>query len=299
MQAISSAPRPISCVVIYSGHTRNPLAGSYHENIVKQIAMFTLLNEYRTVPWKVISVTGEQLVEALKKENIEETLLVVPAGQSSRLEKVFSVADAAFIKSEFLEKGGRGYFTCGAAYWISSKRIYKELCEENSEKRETMIKTSSLPLFEGIAEGPLCPYPGHKYKVGFYSDAVKVSHESEECTIFLSGGGSFLPEPTSNQKVRVLVRYPHAELIRLGKKAEECQKWENGALLASVGKGAVLLAMFHPYYGSQDIDAEAYEKAFPDCGTNWREVQGKLSPLDQRMHFFMKYMLGPLENREF
>lgn len=299
MHAISSAPHPITCVVIYSGHKGNPLGGSYHENIVKQIAMFTLLNEYRIKPWKVVSVDGEQLVEEIKKEKTEETLLVIPAGQSSRLEKVFSIADAAFIKNEFFEKGGRGYFTCGAAYWISSKRIYKEVCEENSEKRETMVKTSSLPLFEGTAEGPLCPFPGHKYKVGFYSDAVKVSHESEECTIFLSGGGSFLPEQKSDQKVRILVRYTHAELFRLGKKPEEFQKWENGAVLVSVGKGAVLLAMFHPYYGSQDIDAEAYEKAFPDCGTNWREVQKKLSPLDQRMHFFMTNMLRPLENREF
>lgn len=290
---------PISRVVIYSGHQKHELFGSYHENIVKQIGMFTHLNNHRIYPWKVISTSGEQLIETLKEGNSKETLLVIPAGQSSRLEKVFSIAEIAFIKDEFFAKGGRGYLTCGAAYWASSKRIYKELCEENSDKKETIVKHSTLALFDGIAEGPLCPFPGQKYKVGFYSDAVKVSHDLDDCTIFLSGGGSFLPQLNSEQKVRVLVRYPHSELIRLGKKPEECQKWENGALLVSVGKGAILLAMFHPYYGSQDINADAYERAFPDCGTDWKKVQERLSPLDKRMQFFMKHMLAPLENLEF
>lgn len=290
---------PISHVMIYSGHQKHPLFGSYHENIVKQMKMFEILNQQRENPWKITQIDGDELVEALQLQNPHATLLVVPAGQSSKLEQVFTVAQTTFLKENFFSNGGRGYFTCGAAYWITARRIYKEVCEERPEMKETLAKTSTLPLFEGTAEGPLCPFPGEKYKVGFYSDAVNVCSGVDRCTIFLSGGGSFILDSEKCQKVRVLVRYPHSELIRLGKKQEECTKWENSTLLVSIGKGAVVLSMFHPYYGAQDINAEVYERAFPDCGTDWKRVQGKLSPLDERLEFFKKHMLEPLEKGEF
>jgi hypothetical protein len=65
-----------------------------------------------------------------------------------------------------------------------------------------------------------------------------------------------------------------------------------------VGKGTALLSMFHPYYGPNDIDVEAYERTFPDCGTNWRAVQENLSPLDVRMRFVLNRMLFPLEDAD-
>ena len=306
MGPIKSCLSPIRHVLIYKGHVKNPLLGPFPGNVIKRINTFNELNRYREEYhqplWKVSAVAGEDLINTLKNENPKEALLVIPAGQSTTLDKVFSIAQTSFIKDTFLANGGRGYFNCGSAYWVSTKRIYNDLCEEQTQFRKPIIKTTNLPLFDGIAEGPLCPFPGKKYKAGFFSDAVKVVDENKhECTIYLSGGGSFIPSENSktNQKIKVLVRYPHSELRRLGKKIEECQKWENAAVLASVGQGAVLLSMFHPYYGPDDFNIETYEKMFPDCGTNWRAVKEKLSPLDIRMRFVLNGMLSELEAMNF
>ena len=150
---------PIKHVIIYKGHEKNPLFGPYPANIEKRIKMFNALNEYRREIqrpiWKVTSIAGEQIIDVLKDHNPKETLLVIPAGQSTNLDKVFSIAQTSFIKNEFFAKGGRGYFNCGSAYWVSEKRIYKDLCIEQPMECKTIIKTSNLPLFEGIAEGPL------------------------------------------------------------------------------------------------------------------------------------------------
>lgn len=290
----------IRSVIVYVGHLEHPLRGPYADNVTKQIDMFYILNRYRKAsgraPWKITSVAGEKLIEALEKSKQEETLLVIPAGQSSNLDKVFSVAQTSFIKHEFLAKGGgRLYATCGASYAMSQLREYDGLSTQNPKARQITIKQSVFPLFEGLAKGPLCPFPGAEYKVGFYSDAVTVTNGKENCTIYLSGGGSFFPYPTT-QKVKVLVKYLHSELHRLGKPMAECEDWENGTILANIGKGAILLSMFHPYYGPGDFDVEAYETAFPNCGTNWRAVRDNLSPLDVRMRFVLNSMLFPLED---
>lgn len=300
MNAIKNLTSHINKVVIYGGHKKNPLFGPYKENVEKRIQMFTLLNSYRERPWNVVAIAGEDLIQVLKQENPEETLLVIPAGESTRLDKVFAATETFFLKEDFFSKGGRGYFNCGSAYWVTAKRIYKDLCETSPEVRKPIVKTTNLSLFKGVAEGPLCPFPAKKYNVDFYSDAIDITGDFETCTFLLSGGGSFLiDEEKSDQQVKVLARYPHSELIRLGKKKEECSKWENAAVMAKVGRGAVILSMFHPYYGPTDIDVEAYEQALPDCGTNWRDVQRRLSPLDVRMQFVMRSMLGKLEAMDF
>lgn len=291
---------PIRNVLVYEGHLKSDVKGPYAENVIKQIAMFNILNSYREesgrLPWKVTAVPGEKLIKSLQESNPEETLLVIPAGQSSHLDKVFSPEQVDFIKNRFLAAGGgRLYATCGASYAMSKVREYNGLSTQNPQERELNIKRSVFPLFEGVARGPLCPFPGAQYKVGFYSDAVTVTNGRENCTIYLSGGGSFFPSPKA-QKVTVLVKYLPSELLRLGKSIEEYKEWENATLLAKVGKGAILLSMFHPYYGPQDIDVEAYEKAFPNCGTNWKEVRDNLSPLDVRMRFVLNSMLFPLED---
>jgi glutamine amidotransferase-like uncharacterized protein len=301
---ISNSIPFIKQVLVYRGHEKHPLLGPYPDNIQKRIAMFDLLNQYRAAAkkplWRVKTVAGEQLIDILKKERAEETLLVFPAGQSTRLDKVFTTAQTTFLQEEFFRKGGRGYFTCGSAYWVSAKRIYQDLCEEQPESRLPIMKTTQLPLFQGIAEGPLCPFPGKKYQVGFYSDAVRITDNTNECSIYLSGGGGFiLPQNSGTQKIRTLARYLPSELQRLGKKENEQPRWENAAIMASVDQGAVLLAMFHPYYGARDIDVELYERVFPDCGTNWREVHRKLSPLDMRMRFVLHSMLDKLEEMDF
>ncbi|NGX59292.1 MAG: hypothetical protein KR126chlam3_00440 [Chlamydiae bacterium] len=295
---------PIKAVMIYSGHTSAEVLGPYFENIAKRVEMFVSLNAFRKKiggePWQVKKASGEELIRALSSENPQETLLVIPAGQSTHLDKVFTTAQITFLKEEFFQKGGgRVYVNCGSAYWSSKERIYDDLSLEQPEKPKRIRKTSMLPLFEGTAIGPLCRFPAIKYKVGFFSDAVKVTNGSDLCTIFLSGGGSFILPEKSGQKLRVLLRYPRKELERHQKKGEELKAWENAAILTSVGKGAALMSMFHPYYGPQDIDTVRYERAFPDSGTNWREIHERLTPTDQRMHFVMKSMLLPLEDFAF
>jgi len=290
----------IQNVIVYKGHEKNDLLGPYAANIIKQEEMFNILNSYRErcgrPPWRVTSVAGEHLIEALQESNPKETLLVIPAGQSSNLDQVFSTEQTSFIRNKFLaEGGGRLYATCGASYMMSLVREYNGLCSQQPDQRELIVKRSVLPLFDGTAKGPLCPFPGKKYKVGYYSDAVQVTNGQDLCTIYLSGGGSFFPHE-SVQKVKVLVKYLNSELLRLGKQPNECKEWENATILAQVGNGAALLSMFHPYYGPQDIDIESYERAFPNCGTNWKVVKEKLSPLDERMQFVLKSMLFPLED---
>lgn len=294
----------IGTVVVYTGHRRAPVLGPYAGNVARRIQMFKDLNLYRSElgkrNWTVKTISGEELEGALKKEEPTSTLLVIPAGQSSNLEKVFSVSQTTFLRKEFFNLGGRGYFTCGASYWVSRVRKYNEICKGHLvEKPAKLVKQSTLPLFEGLSIGPLCPFPGGKYRVGFYSDAVEVTDGRSFCSIYLSGGGSFLPDLSSNQRVKVLVKYTESELIRLGVPKENIPKRENAAVMASVGKGAVLLSMFHPYYSSNDIDVELYERIFSGCGTNWREVHQKLSPVDVRMRFILHSMLNHLEEMQF
>ena len=276
MSILAHMPRePFRHIVIYAGHKANPLFGPYEANIQKRVAMFEYLNRFRAVPWTIETVDGDDLIPCLKGLRSEETLLVVPAGQSSRLDAVFSIAQTAFLKEAFFVKGGRGYFNCGSAYWVSEKRIFNDLYEESPEVKRPLIKTTHLPLFYGVAQGPLCPYPGKKYKVGFFSDAVRVTDGVNECSIYLSGGGGFIiPEKLANgERVTVLLRYCHSELTRHGISEEEIPNWENAAIMTSVGQGAALLSMFHPYYGPNDIDPETYQRVFPDCGTDWKKSQ--------------------------
>ena len=58
------------------------------------------------------------------------------------------------------------------------------------------------------------------------------------------------------------------------------------------------MTMFHPYYGSQDFDIERYEMHFSDCGTDWKAIHKKISPLFIRMEF-IKEMLDSLESMDF
>lgn len=162
-----------------------------------------------------------------------------------------------------------------------------------------MIKPSKITLFHGIAIGPYCPFPGNKYQPGFFSDAVETTDGKNNCTFYLSGGGGFIvPKKTdSGQKVKILLRYPHHELLRLGKKKEDLTRWENAAIMVSVGSGAALLSMFHPY--QDPVDVERYTRAFPNCGTDWATVSKKLSPLEMRMQFAYTSMISKLESMDF
>ncbi len=287
---------PIERVVVYTGH-KHPLLGPYAESIKKRIEMLKELNIYREErgrkPWRVEESSGEDLVETLY--NPKRTLLVIPAGESTRLDQVFSADQLHFIQHDFFEKGGRGYFNCGSAYWASKTRVYNDLCSEQPTQRKLLVKKSRIPLFNGITSGPICTHPSPSYKVGFFSDAVKVTSQNSSCTFLLSGGGSFHPKK-GDLNVRVLAKYPHAELIRCGKSPDECADLENAAILVRIQRGAALLWMVHPYYSSQDLDPERYEQTFPGSGTNWKRIVQNLSSKEHRMNFVLEKFLFPLED---
>ncbi len=294
----------ISHVKVYAGHPTRPAFGPYRDSIEKRVKMLADLNFLRQMdqrrPWEIERVHGEHLTAALNRCDPQNTLLVMPAGESTKLDQVFTQEETDFLLNDFFARGGRGYFTCGAAYWASSKRIYKDLCEEQPRHAQTIVRQSKLPLFLGTAEGPLCPYPGKEYKVGFYSDAVNVTGDKSACTVYLGGGGSFLLENSVNQqRVSVLAQYKLSELQRIGKCAAEYTKWKNAAIMVSVGKGAALLSMFHPYYGQSDINVEIYKRVFSHCGTDWASVKKRLSPLDVRLNFAYHCMLSRLENLDY
>lgn len=301
---MSVVKRAITNILVYEGHALAEHPGPYAENVMKQFKMFEIANEYRAEYerplWKVIKVAGEKLISTLNECTFKNTLLVIPAGQSSHLDAAFTKEQLSFIKETFLRSGGRLYGTCGASYMMSKERIYYGLHAHNPTEPQLSVKKSVLPLYEGTAKGPLCPFPGAKYKVGFYSDAVTVKSEvtKQNCTIYLSGGGSFLPNHQSGQETKVLVKYLEEELLRLGKAEKECQVLANATVLTRVGFGAALLSMFHPYYGPSDIDVDAYQKAFPDSGTDWEFVRDHLSPLEERIRFFLESMIFPLEDLE-
>lgn len=290
-------------VVVYSGHKKGGVLGPYSENIRKRIDMFKDLNSYRAKEghplWDVTVTTGEDLVTTLSHLPIKESLLVIPAGQSSHLDKAFKKTETDYLTKEFFPNGGRGYLNCGSSYFASKKRIYDDICLENSTKTKRLEKVSQMPLFDGTAKGPLCAYPDSDYKVGFFHDAVKVEGKDSSCTIMLSGGGSFLFPENSAQKSKVLARYSSDELVRLNILPKDHLKWQTAAIMVQIGKGAVFMGMFHPYYGKQDTNTERYEKNFPNSKTNWRYIHENLSSLDDRMLFVMNNFITPLEILDF
>jgi len=300
--AIVTQVLPLREVFIYIGHTQNPILGPYWDNIAKRIQMFEEINAYRQqkglFPWKVHQVEGENLEKRLSEIDPKTSLMVIPAGQSSNLDRVFSDEELKALM-EFFQKGGRGYLTCGAAYWVSKIRDYEGFFEENPEHLKRVKKESRIPLFKGTAVGPLCSFPGSKYQVGFYSDAVTIINQTgKSCTVFLSGGGSFVLPPMSEQRVRVLSRYPENELRRL-EKEENLKQLQNASIMVEVGKGGLVLAMYHPYYGAKDIEVERYEQAFPDSGTNWKQVHNRLSSLEDRVAWVYESVFIPLETLDF
>ena len=288
--------RPIREVLIYTGHKEGSVLGPYLQNIQNKIEMFNLMNLYREecgrLPWKLAQISGEQILEALNSVNVRETLLVVPAGKSRDLDQAFSLEQTAAMV-EFMTKGGRGYFTCGSAYWVCRKIRYVDLAAEEEFTKESSV----LPLFNGVAKGPLHPYAGKKYHVGYTTRVASVTNGQQECKLFLAGGGSFFPY-VGEQKSKILVRYTESELLDAGKYAEEARLWENASLLAKVGDGAAVLSMLHPTYGAnENLSGEDYKRYFPEeTGTDWEVVKERVDPLENRMRFVLHSLIIPLED---
>lgn len=284
---------PIHHVLIYTGHAgRGPYAGEITQRINMFKALIPLRLELGHFPWSVEPFDGQDLALTLKTHRPEKTLVVIPAGPSSELDSVFKDEDTLALR-EYIKAGGRGYFTCGSAYWVSQTRIYSDISGLHPTERITTEKVSKCPLFAGIARGPLCPFPGHKYKVGFFSDAVEFkAKDGEKCTLLVSGGGSFYLPSRKTPAVDVILEYTEEELKRLGKTPD----WKNAAIRIRQGLGQALLVMTHPYYGPEDIDSERYYQAFPDSGSDWHAIHRRLTAEKERLIFIQKQLIAPLES---
>ena len=264
-------------VCIYSGH-RTPLGlvGPYAESVEKGLHIFTSL---KGKAWKVFTVEGAQLAHTLQSSKVKETLLVIPAGQSSRLDETLGSEVEAI--QMFVREGGSLFASCGAAYWLSSKRVWGDRCDANPHERVFTKKTNPAAFFLGKAWGPLCFYPGQEYNAAFWHGAIRLTnYKGKTIRVLLSGGGAFFPGK-EEQQVESLATYCKDELSRFSKD----EKWSDAIIRCDCGKGTVILSMVHPMYGAEEIDVDAYAKAFPDRADNWREIRDNLSPKKERLAF--------------
>lgn len=202
---------PIRYVLIYTGHANKLQFAPYASSVTRVQEMFKELNKYRENKrldnWKIIPLQGKEFMEALTIFDSLSTLLVFPAGESTNLDHSFDSQEKNEIQN-FLYRGGRGYFTCGSAFWILKKRTWYASCTSypNAGCSNPIKKTSELPLVDGEAVGPLCPLPnGMMHGAGFYSIAITVKYGNKKCTVFLGGGGSvILKDRLSDLKLAIL-----------------------------------------------------------------------------------------------
>lgn len=290
--------QPIEQVVVYTGHASHPKLGPYPENKEKRVEMFETLNAFRSTAWKVSAVAGEKLVATLEELDPLKTLVVIPAGRSSDLDAVFKREETQYLHT-FFQMGGRGYFTCGAAYWVSHTREYSDLDEDLTDSQKLARRISKLPLFEGVARGPLCIKPSTQLGVSFYTVSIEVTTPSkkERCRFYLSGGGGFEWKAEQNALVTPLALYPPDELKLHGVLPGDCKGWECAALKVIVGRGSALLSMFHPEYGADDIQAESYTTHLSHPLTNWHQIKRDLGSEESRMKFTAQ-MIASLENEK-
>lgn len=248
-------------VLIYRGHRRYPF-GPYADHIPLQKKMFEMLNTYRNdrPQWKVSLVSGGEIVKTLSSFEPKSTLFVIPAGESSHLDEVFQDEEIEKIQ-EFVLQGGKMSLSCGSAYWASEERTFLG---------ET--KQSRLPLFQGRAIGPLF----QTSKQGFPSKVVPIqaATNEENLSVFLHGGGIFDPLKTK----------PFQALQYYNLKKEETDK-KIAALISGYGEGAVLMSMFHIYFGADDLES------FRIRQKNWKR---DISPT----YFRCKTFAGMLESLE-
>lgn len=296
---------PIETAVVYKGH-RTPPFGCYAECAMKQAHALAELNQVRLInglrPWAIISTPGEQLMQTLRSLSPRRTLLIMPAGESSKIEAVFSPSEKQQI-IHFLKDGGRAHFTCGMAYLGMWRRNYMY-------HKVVTSRLSSLPVTEGVAEGPLIPYRGELRPAEEFPDGLRVTTEAVtvtdgkiQCNAYVGGGGVFrlraVPSQ-SGQKVRPVAWYMTSEIRRLrGSNVKDLSRWEIAAILASVKAGGVLKTMFHLEYGPDSIHPEALNTHFPDDGTNWHNVRENIEATEHNRLLLLGKMYGALEALEF
>ncbi len=284
---------PITTVYIYAGHqmptksaAQVQVKGPYAMSVDKHTFMFEKVNEVCNKQWKILKIYGHEIIRTLSEAILDTTLLVIPAGESSELDEVFSLNEINTIQ-EAVKKGLRLYATCGSAYWAARKRIWNDRCVIQPETRNEIAKTGKINLFEGIAIGPLSPYPGQTYSTAFFHEAIEIQDlHQQKITVLLSGGGTFFLADQSAQTVKTLAFYSPSELQKHGKGEE----WAKAVISCGYGQGKAILSMLHPGYGAEDIDVQAYNQAFPERKDDWQNIRDSLSPTVKRIEFVARIL---------
>lgn len=168
-------------VLIYTGHRRNVLlngkvveqmCGPYAMSVDKHLFSFNQVKKRAYPNWNITEISGSQIISALKSVSLQETLLVIPAGESTDLDNAFSDEEVQCIQ-ESIAKGLRFYVTCGSAYWLAKQRIWDDRCSAQPDSTDTIVKNGKMNIFSGSAVGPLSPYPSQTYSTAFFMSRLE------------------------------------------------------------------------------------------------------------------------------
>jgi glutamine amidotransferase-like uncharacterized protein len=277
----------IRTVFIYAGHHYKEFQsgrwvqktqGPYSISVDKHHFMLSEINKKYKKQWNISLVHGADLISVLAKAKLSSTLLAIPAGESTELDKSFRKEEIEAIKHATYHEGLSILTTCGSSYWLSKERVWNDRCTVQPDSTDQIRKPSRIGIFNGRAIGPLSPYPGQTYNTAFFHESIALNTRKRTVQVLLSGGGAFFPFKSS-QKVKTVASYAPQELTRF----QITPEWARAAIAISYGKGKAILSMIHPGYGAEDIDVEAYAAAFPDRADDWKTIRSTLSPLEERL----------------
>lgn len=273
-------------VFVYAGHRIALCSGSkrlqtvegpYGINVEKHLSTFQKVNALYNKFASVQRIYGDQLVESLFHAEPSKTLLVIPAGESSNLDRVFSDQEIAMIKAR-VSSGMELYAECGSAYWLAKERVW-------DVKQAPLSKEGRIGIFPGVAAGPLSPYPEQPTHAAFVHEGVELKTARSAVRVLLSGGGAFFV-PENEQRVETLAVYNEEFLQQRGKGKE----WEKAVISCSYGKGKAILSMVHPDFGPEDLDVDIYARTFSDRTDDWKAIRDFLSPQDARIQFIAEIL---------
>jgi|GEM_PF-7002374 len=192
----------ITNVLIYTGHkiSGRLAPGLYPESLKGIRTMFNHIIKEHNRNLELYEVCGRELYHKLEKIDPAKTLLILPAGPSSVLEKNFSQKEIDRIEM-VISKGMTLFGICGSAMMIAKNRTWLK----------NPTKKGRFSLFNGEAIAPMSPSAFKS--ASFYHRVVTLYLTSGfKVNLLLSGGGSFI-----STQSQTLATYAPFEIIRYGK----------------------------------------------------------------------------------
>ncbi len=262
-------------VLIYSGRQiMDTQVGPYPESVEKLTNLFKLI--YKDV---IPLNGGMSLVTRLKMVSPKSTLLVIPSGESTKLDEALSQGEIQMIQAT-VEQGLSLLAVGGAAYWASKTRIWSDMCAHQPDCRDPIIKSSKCPIFPGVAKGPLLPFPGQSYDPAFFRGAATIECEGKKIHIPLKASGTF--EFESSQKIKVLAGYVEKNQLNA--------KRQPAIIGCSFGTGKAVLSMVQLGYHPDDLDVKAHKNAFPNSEIDWQDAKNSISPIQDQKAFLQSIL---------